>query len=227
MADPLFNINDAVYLRSSAGVGYLESYIIDNIIKRGSKWLYHIFLSEFKPAAQTYSDKNIFASTSNLFFDESELVDYCDALVLARTSLDRRINLLSTTIDTIGCVAESVPTQRLVGKEPFNSNKFDIDDIVYLQSSAKIGFLEPYSIQRIFYDRAYHGWKYEIDLSKQATLISGVSRTFVPSRVMYFTEGELMTRCEALLSAKSALERQKDNIQGKIDAQGCDTDATG
>lgn len=92
--NPSFSIGEVAYLSSSAKMGFLESYKISSInqITLG-KWVYQITLSPVPPTAtMTVGDTVNHRNIKQLYFDESELLDYATASQLQIDALTRKLN---------------------------------------------------------------------------------------------------------------------------------------
>lgn len=83
--------------------------------------------------------------------------------------------------------------------------KWSINDVVYLESSARIGFLESYKVTNIV--RARGVWVYTIDVAQkppaEATVMDMVD--LKSTRILYFDERELISFHDALLLVKASL----------------------
>jgi hypothetical protein len=96
---PKYSINDVVYVESSARIGFLEAYKVTNIVRSRGKWLYTINLFEKPPAETTIADMIDIKRQRLLYFDESELVDFHEALLLVKNSLDLKRNKIQILLD--------------------------------------------------------------------------------------------------------------------------------
>ena len=99
-AEPRFKPNEAVYYRESAALGHLEPAWISGVTSRGGEWIYSIANSPPRPSApQLYGDRRSFVHNAVLYWTESELCTYCEALALAeahaRAALDKILQLKS------------------------------------------------------------------------------------------------------------------------------------
>lgn len=109
--------------------------------------------------------------------------------------------------------------------------RWNIDDIVYLQASAKLGFLEAYRVDSL--KKIPTGWVYTIDITQTPPAETTISdsldlkqgRCGGPTRHLYFSEGELITMQEALILAINNLELRKNKLQAKYDQLFPSTDA--
>jgi hypothetical protein len=85
---------------------------------------------------------------------------------------------------------------------------YSIGDVVYLESSARIGFLESYKVSNIA--RVRNSWLYTIDVAQkppaEPTVMAYVD--LKQTRTLYFDERELISFESALLLVKASLERK-------------------
>jgi hypothetical protein len=94
---PNWDIGDLVYVEASAKVGFLEAYKVSNIVRARGRWLYTIDVNQKPPSEPTVMSMVDIKNTDQIFFDESELINYKDALLLMKRSLDiktKRVNQL-------------------------------------------------------------------------------------------------------------------------------------
>lgn len=89
-----YAIDETVYVKASANIGFLEDYKVSGIFKPDNReFLYHLVLTSVKIAPQlTLSGKPRFKN--NIYFKERELVTKCEALTLAMASLSRKMSRL-------------------------------------------------------------------------------------------------------------------------------------
>jgi hypothetical protein len=95
------------------------------------------------------------------------------------------------------------------------SSKFEVDDVVYLVESAKLGFLESYKVKGIRQDSQGQWW-YTFVVSQRSTTATatvGDSNTLKHQSRWELAEAELTTYCEALGSAEMYLQAQLDKVQ--------------
>jgi len=97
-ASPRYGISDLVYLEASARIGFLESYRVSNVVRTRGRWLYTIGIEQKAPAETTLGGMVDLKSSQTLWFDESELVDLHDALLLAKNSLQLKLNKVNQLI---------------------------------------------------------------------------------------------------------------------------------
>ena len=92
--NPIFNVNDVVYLRESAALGFLEALKIGEIRSSSddSAWLYGMAVKTtgIQVPAQ-FGDRIGLAPEAVLYFTEDELVTVCDALILSEENLKRQL----------------------------------------------------------------------------------------------------------------------------------------
>lgn len=86
--------------------------------------------------------------------------------------------------------------------------KFRINDVVYLESSAKTGRLESYKVSGIQF-LGTRNWVYQfiIDQRPPAEATVGDRVDLKEGRELYFSEAELLTACEAMSIVIDTLER--------------------
>ena len=90
---PKYRIDDVVYLNASAKLGFLESYRVSSIHQvTATKWVYRIAITQFAPATFTNEDAVSYKNITNLYFDEGELLSYCEASSEQIASLERKLN---------------------------------------------------------------------------------------------------------------------------------------
>jgi hypothetical protein len=87
-----FKIDDVVYLRSSAQIGFLEAYKVTGIFQlRNDRYVYTIDINKRPPSAQTVGDHIDLKGIRTLYFTEDELLTFCEAETLVVQSLERRL----------------------------------------------------------------------------------------------------------------------------------------
>lgn len=96
---------------------------------------------------------------------------------------------------------------------------YDIGEIVYLRESAGIGHLEAVRISGV----ARHGntWLYTVSTTlsnPHSASHYGDKIAAVNSKLLYFTETEFITKCEALSLSKANAERILLNLNNQIEA---------
>lgn len=91
---PRFHIGDAVYLRESALLGFVESYKIDGVEfnTRANQWAYKIVIRQRGPSTNTIIDRvDLSEKLRHITFFEAELIEYCEALDLAIQNTEERL----------------------------------------------------------------------------------------------------------------------------------------
>lgn len=87
-----FKIDDVVYLRSSAQIGFLEAYKVIRIFQtRNDQYTYAIDINKRPPSAQTLGDHIDLKGVRTLYFTEDELLTFCEAETLVVQNLERRL----------------------------------------------------------------------------------------------------------------------------------------
>lgn len=87
MIPPTYDINDVVYLRESAALGFLEAVRITGVHKYKDGWVYTIGSRVADPRhPATFGDRISHVHAQTLYFSEDELVTHCDALLLAEAN---------------------------------------------------------------------------------------------------------------------------------------------
>jgi len=91
-ATPAYQIDDEVFLIASAKIGFLESYRITSIHSiTANKFAYQINIREKGPSETTVGDYINTKYSRILYFGEEELTDFCGAINLQVTNLQRRL----------------------------------------------------------------------------------------------------------------------------------------
>lgn len=100
-AQPLFGIDDIVYLLASARRGFLESYRIDNVIyePKDGTWVYLINVKRSPIAGQTVGHFRDLRIHGSLYFSEAELIDYCTAVETALLYHQRMVATFQAKLD--------------------------------------------------------------------------------------------------------------------------------
>lgn len=90
---PLYDLNDVVYLKESAALGFLEAVTIGGIRLTSEGWSYTIKARASLPQAPSFMGDRISAvHGATLYFSEDEFVDKCDALALVEANLQRQLD---------------------------------------------------------------------------------------------------------------------------------------
>jgi hypothetical protein len=107
-----------------------------------------------------------------------------------------------------------------------NPPTYDIGDVVYLRESAALGFLEAVVISGI--SRGPNNWVYSIVAragQPAAPALYGDRITAVQGMILYFSEDEFVTVCDAQALVEANLQAQLDRIQLQRASQ-CPDDVT-
>lgn len=85
--NPLFAINDEVYLRSSASIGMIEAVFVSGVYQRGNGWMYTFRTGMGNPQSPAiYGNRQNLNPRHVLYLSEDELITKCEALILAESS---------------------------------------------------------------------------------------------------------------------------------------------
>jgi len=84
-----------VYVEASARIGFIEAYKITNIVRSRGRWIYTIDVNPKPPAEATIMDYVDVKQVKKLWFDEAELIGLEDALLLAKHSLELKLNKIN------------------------------------------------------------------------------------------------------------------------------------
>jgi len=189
---PLFKRGDVVYLKGSAVIGQLDSFEISGAEQRSAGvWLYQVKISKRPPATRFVGDQYDGRLRENdLLYAEGELIGLCEALDLIISNLT---NQLTSVEANIANECSELPPIPIVG-----APKFNIDDMVFISSSARIGFFECRQVQSVREIGVQPG-------SKQARFIYALKNL---NQEIIFREDELLTKCEAAVFVKNYLERR-------------------
>lgn len=88
----MFNVNEVVYLRESAALGFLEAVRISTVIQERTGVFFEVNFNAKSPQVPSiFGDRNQLSSGVKVRFVESELVTLCEALGLARDYLTGRL----------------------------------------------------------------------------------------------------------------------------------------
>lgn len=193
---PLYRRGESVYLRSSAEIGKLEAFKITSIKQiQDGRWIYEISISKKPPhhalIGDSY-DSRINENERTIFYAESELVTVCEALDIIVNRFQRQITTLENQIDSKCSDYAGEPVAGV--DEP----RWAIDDIVYYDASARLGFLEKTRITSIY--------EVGIQPGSKRTRYRYKVRTRNPR--ISFREDELISYCEA--AAKALISMQAD-----------------
>lgn len=216
MSAPKFKIGEVVYLSEPATLGELDAFRIGAIHQKSANtWIYQIFIEQKPPREQTVGDRIDLKESRNLFYDEGELLTLCEAVELAISNIQVRINRMQLIQDgcsaTVG--ANPPPAPQIEPGAPL----FENNSVVFIRASANIGFLESYRVLRTHKIPSSNEYMYELNLFSSANNTSIPVLTEQDSRVidrLYFKERELITKCDAALAALNALDRKMVRLLG-------------
>ncbi len=91
-AAPLFGVGDTVYFKESAQQGFLEAIKISTIhISASGQWSYHISFGLKQPDPPTFGDRITHQRPTTPYFNESELITFCDAAQIIESVLTQRL----------------------------------------------------------------------------------------------------------------------------------------
>ena len=90
---PTYDINDVVYLKSSAEIGFIEAVRVSNIAYDPlTKLPVYLISRQTKPPQEsTVGDQVDLKSDFNYWLTEDELLTYCDALDMAILSQEAQL----------------------------------------------------------------------------------------------------------------------------------------
>jgi len=102
---PIYSQGDTVYLRDSAALGFLEAYIVQSIVHRPDGVIQYYLATHLKPPAvnMTMGDRNTGRVLRQLTFLETDLISYCEALVLAIDNTEKQLAALQAQYAISGC----------------------------------------------------------------------------------------------------------------------------
>jgi hypothetical protein len=192
---PEYNVGDVVYLRSSAAIGRLDPFKISGIKQtQQGRWIYRIDIFKKPPHRQllgdTYDGR---LSEPSIFYTSEEFIDQCEGLDLMVYNLERQI--ASVESQMVGVCDEADPAP-----EPGDS-KFSIEDRIFIDASARLGFFEQAVVAGINVRPIQPGsnkYRYTYKLSLQGHV----------KEHLVFRESELTTFCDAANKILDSLNRQ-------------------
>ncbi len=92
MATTLYNIGDVVYLRESAGLGFLESIKVSAIyIPTTTRVVYYSTTYKNNPCSVTFGDRITHVDNPLMYFEEDELITYELALSLVEANTSAKL----------------------------------------------------------------------------------------------------------------------------------------
>lgn len=97
---PKFGIGDTVYLRESAVIGSLEAQTVAAIYQNTPTTIIYFMRGHLKspPTVATFGDRITQLYRPNLYFEESELITYDEALQLVSSSLAARLDQVNAKL---------------------------------------------------------------------------------------------------------------------------------
>ncbi len=108
-----------------------------------------------------------------------------------------------------------------------NYAKYKVHDIAYIKESAALGFIEAVKISGVHMYK--DGWVYTISsmvANPQHASTYGDRVSFVHGQILYYSEDEFVSHCDALALAEANAQRNLERIQAQRLAI-CPTDLTG
>ena len=83
-SQPLYQVDQEVYVRSSAARGMVESLFISGVYQRGTGWMYTIRTGRRAPySPHIYGNQQDLALSGTLYLSEDELILKCQAYHMA------------------------------------------------------------------------------------------------------------------------------------------------
>lgn len=93
MNSPLYNINDVLYLRESAALGFLEAVRISGISLSQHGWVYTVTAKVGTASSSVYMGDRVSAVHGvPLYFSEDEFINHCDAIALVEANLQLQLD---------------------------------------------------------------------------------------------------------------------------------------
>lgn len=95
--------------------------------------------------------------------------------------------------------------------------KFTVGQHVYLKESAALGFLETVRINGIY--KSPVGWSYTVAIGGReptGARFYGDRVSLINNSVLFFSEDEFVSVCEALTLAERSLQKSLQDIQSKL-----------
>jgi 2-keto-4-pentenoate hydratase len=101
VSTPAYTIDDVVYLKESAGIGFLEAMRVSGVQLNAGGWVYSVSVAPAYPMrAGTYGDRRLLMTGTTIYYSEDELLQYCDALQLA-------LNVARTRYETLLALSQA------------------------------------------------------------------------------------------------------------------------
>jgi hypothetical protein len=105
-SQPLYDIDEIVYVKASAaGRGFLEHVRIDQVHfdRNTGQWVYQINMNRAPDPGFGVGDNISLTKERILYFAESELIDYCSALALAKNWHTVQLGIINEQLDGNDC----------------------------------------------------------------------------------------------------------------------------
>lgn len=206
---PLFRRGDTVYLKSSAAIGRLDSFRIGNSHQvLTGQWVYQIVIAKKPPHQQTIGDSwDKRTAEPSLHYHEDELVPLCEAIDMGVFELQRQIAAVEAKQIGLCSETESDPEPDFDPDGP----KFEIEELVHFDASARLGFFMSARITGIFEIGVQPGsikTKYSYTTNLQGT---------TSNMTIFHREDEFIDICEACPKVLSSLNGQLANLLAKRD----------
>lgn len=142
---PLYKINDVVYLKESAALGFLEAVRISGVTKTSTTWLYTVYAGRMGAIAPShFGDRKSMTEANFLNFTEDEFVTECEALTLTQANLQNQLDKVKSQKESKypnGCptVVSSTTESTTATSSSVDSNEHYISNVA--PSGAKVGDL--------------------------------------------------------------------------------------
>ena len=103
MAPPKYNVGDRAYLRESAAVGSIEPIYISGVQQsRTAEWYYTV-TNRPQDVIHTYGDRRSLVNNMVMYYSESEFVDVCGAIILAKAFAQAQLDKITTLQQRLSC----------------------------------------------------------------------------------------------------------------------------
>lgn len=96
---PKWSVDNIVYIQASAKVGFLEAYKVSGIHRIRGRWTYSIDIMQKPPSEPSIGDMIDIKQERVMYFDENELIDFHEALLLVKNGLDSKRNKIQQMLD--------------------------------------------------------------------------------------------------------------------------------
>lgn len=102
MNSPTYSINDVVYLKESAAIGFLEAVRISSVTLGQIGWIYTVNFNASRPVnASTYGDRIVFNQGAAVYYTENEFVNHCEALTMALAYHQAAVSKISAQLEAL------------------------------------------------------------------------------------------------------------------------------